>query len=131
MELTTMKIAISTDGELVSVHYGKTLEFTIADIRSGKIINTEKLSTQGYTKDETINLLKDKKIRRIICNGIGARATKLFNENEIQVIAGISGEITSILKSIINGTIVANSESTCVPGTGVDFIQDGKKSVIK
>lgn len=121
-----MRIAISTQGDQVSPHYGKTLEFTVVDIISGKVTHIEKLSTQNLTKEATMNLMKDTKIRRIICNGIGARAKKLFDERGIQVIAGISGPITAVLESVINGTIIANSESTCVPGTGAGFIQNGK-----
>lgn len=121
-----MKIAISTNGNLVSKHYGKAPEFIIADIITGEVIETEKFLTKDYTKNEIIELLSDKQVRRIICNGIGTRAVELFDEHGIQVIAGISGEIDAVLESVTNGTIIASGESTCVPGTGTDSLQNGK-----
>ncbi|HZK38845.1 MAG TPA: NifB/NifX family molybdenum-iron cluster-binding protein [Clostridia bacterium] len=121
-----MKIAISTDGTLVSKHYGKATGFIIADIRTGKVVEKDDFSTKDYTKDEIIDLLSDNQVRRIICNGIGARATRLFDERGIQVIAGIAGDVDSVLQSVTNGTIIASSESTCVPGEGVGSLQNNK-----
>lgn len=121
-----MKIAISTHGNLVSKHYGKAPSFIIADIRSGKVVEKEEFSTKDYKKDEIIDLLSGKQVRRIICNGIGARATRLFDESGIQVIAGIAGEIDAVLQSVTNGTIIASSESTCVPGEGANTLQNSE-----
>ena len=33
-----MKIAISTDGDFVSAHFGRCPEYTILDIENGKVI---------------------------------------------------------------------------------------------
>lgn len=121
-----MKIAISTNGNFVAKHYGKAPEFIIADIIAGKVVESEKFLTKDYTKDDIVDFLSDKQVRRIICNGIGTRATELFDEHGIQVIAGISGKIGSVLESVTNGTIIASGESTCVPGTGTGSLQNGK-----
>ncbi|MGB2705850.1 MAG: NifB/NifX family molybdenum-iron cluster-binding protein, partial [Candidatus Omnitrophota bacterium] len=36
-----MKIAISTDGEFVSPHFGRCPDFTILDIENGKLVKKE------------------------------------------------------------------------------------------
>ena len=122
-----MKIAVFTKGNLVAKHYGKAPEFVISDIITGEVVDTEKFLTEDYTKDEIIDFLSKKQVRRIICNCIGAKAAKLYEERGIQVIAGISGEIKSVLESVTNGTIIAGGESPCIPGTGAGYLHSGKK----
>jgi predicted Fe-Mo cluster-binding NifX family protein len=113
-----MKISISTDGENVSQHFGRCPEFTIAEIQGGKLIKVEKAPNPGHSPGAIPEYLHGKGVNRIICGGIGARATGLFSEYGIQVIAGISGDINSVLDSFLDGTLIANSDNLCTPGAG-------------
>ena len=113
-----MKISISTDGNLVSAHFGRCPEFTVADIQGGKLIKTERIPNPGHAPGAIPEYLHDKGVERIICGGIGARAKELFNEYGIQVIAGVTGEINDVLEAFMNGTLIASDESLCVPGAG-------------
>lgn len=113
-----MKMSIPMTDNFVSTHYGRSSELTIADIKSGKITSIEKLSIQGLPRESVSLLLRDKGVARFICNSIGSQARTLMESCNIQVIAGISGSIDAVLASVINGTLIANGESPCVPGTG-------------
>lgn len=113
-----MKVAISLEGNSVSAHFGRCPEFLIADIQSGKLIKSERLSNPGHVPGAIPEFLHSKGVQRIICDGIGARATELFNTYGIQVIAGITGDVDNTLESFMKGTLIANGESSCVPGLG-------------
>ena len=43
-----MKIAISTDGNYVSAHFGRCPSFTIAEIQDSKIIKKELIDNPGH-----------------------------------------------------------------------------------
>lgn len=113
-----MKIAISTDGNSVSAHFGRCPEFLIAEIQNGKLIKSERVPNPGHAPGAIPEFLHSKGIQRIICGGIGARATEIFNSYGIQVIAGVTGNVNDTLDSFIQGTLIANGESLCVPGAG-------------
>jgi predicted Fe-Mo cluster-binding NifX family protein len=113
-----MKMSIPTTDNFVSTHYGRSSALTIADIKAGKIASIEKFSIQGLPRESVPLLLHDKGVARFICNSIGSQAKTLMENCNIQVIAGISGSIDAVLDSVINGTLIANGESACVPGTG-------------
>ena len=113
-----MKIAISIDGNSVSAHFGRCPEFLIAEIQSGKLIKSEKLLNPGHAPGAIPEFLHSKGIQRIICGGIGAKATKNFNSYGIQVITGVTGDINDTLDLFMQGTLIANGESLCVPGAG-------------
>lgn len=42
----------------------------------------------------------------------------MFNSYGIQVIAGVTGDVNDTLDSFMQGTLIANGESLCVPGAG-------------
>jgi len=112
-----MKISISSDRNLVSAHFGRCPEFTLVDIQDNKIIKTEIISNPGHAPGAIPEYLHGKGVKIVICGGIGARATQLFNEYGIQVIAGASGEINDVLEAFIKGTL-ASGKSLCIPGDG-------------
>lgn len=113
-----MKIAISVDCNSVSAHFGRCPGFLIADIQGGKLIKSERIPNPGHEPGVIPKFLHSKGVQRIICGGIGARATELFNSYGIQVIAGVTGDVNDTLESFKKGTLIANGESLCVPGEG-------------
>ena len=113
-----MRISISTDGNLVSAHFGRCPEFTIADIQDGALVKTERLPNPGHSPGAIPEFLHDKGVECMICTGIGARAKDLFSGYGIRVIAGVTGNISDVLDAFIKGTLIENGESLCVPGEG-------------
>jgi len=112
-----MKISISTDGNLVSAHFGRCPEFLVADIQDGKLIKSERVPNPGHAPGAIPEFLHGKGVDVIICDGIGARATQLFNGYGIQVVAGATGETNNVIEEFIKGTLVGG-KSHCVPGDG-------------
>ena len=115
-----MKVAISTDGDLVSAHFGRCPEFTILDIVDGKVENQERVQNPGHQPGAIPHFLHEKGVGCIICGGMGARAMGFFEELGIKAIVGISGSIGDTIKELIEGTL-EGGESLCNPGAGKGY----------
>lgn len=112
-----MKIAISTDGDSVSPHFGRCSLFTIVDIENGEVIKKESIENPGHHPGYIPEFLRRSGVDCIVTGGMGMRATELFNEFGIQTIVGISGKIEEVIDKLLEGTL-QSSESTCKPGLG-------------
>jgi predicted Fe-Mo cluster-binding NifX family protein len=115
-----LKVAISTEGDLVSAHFGRCPSFTLVDIEGGQIVKKEVVSNPGHQPGAIPLFLHKKGVNCIIAGGMGARAVGFFNEFEIQAIVGISGTIDEIVKKIQEGTL-KGGESLCKPGAGKGY----------
>ena len=115
-----MKAAISTDADYVSAHFGRCPFFTIIDIEGGKIKNKETIFNPGHRPDFIPQFLHERGVECIIAGGMGARATELFKEMNINTIVGISGKIDNVISQILNGTL-KGGESLCRPGAGKGY----------
>jgi predicted Fe-Mo cluster-binding NifX family protein len=115
-----MRIAISTDGEFVSPHFGRCPSFTIIDIENGQITNKENISNPGHEPGFIPQFLQQKGTNCIVCGGMGMRATGLFSQFGIQTIVGVSGRIDDVIEQIKNGTL-KGGESLCRPGAGKGY----------
>ena len=115
-----MKVAISTDGDYVSAHFGRCPSFTIADIKDNKVITKEEIDNPGHHPGYLPKFLYEKGAEYIVAGGMGQRAQILFNENNIKTVMGISGKIDDVLNQICNGTL-KGGESLCKPGDGKGY----------
>ena len=112
-----MRIAISTDGDFVSVHFGRCPSFTIIEIDNGKLINKQTIANPGHHPGFLPQFLHQKGVNCIIAGGMGPRAEGLFEQAGIQTIVGISGNIDEVVDKIIKGTL-EGGQSLCRPGSG-------------
>ena len=112
-----MKVAISTDGEFVSAHFGRCPSFTIVDIEEGKITKKEVVDNPGHQPGFIPQFLHEKGVNCIVAGGMGMRATGLFNQFGIQGIVGVSGKIDETIEKLQKGTL-EGGESLCKPGSG-------------
>jgi predicted Fe-Mo cluster-binding NifX family protein len=112
-----MKIAISTDGEFISAHFGRCPTFTIVDIENNEVVKKETVDNPGHHPGFIPQFLHQRGVEYIVAGGMGARATELFNETGIKTIVGISGKIDDTIEKLKKGTL-ENKESLCKPGVG-------------
>lgn len=115
-----MRIAISTDGDHVTTHFGRCPSYTIIDIDDGKIVNRESVDNPGHMPGAIPKFLHQKGVEAIITGGIGVRAINLFNELGIQAIMGIQGTIDKVIKDLSEGRL-EGGESLCSPGSGKGY----------
>ena len=115
-----MRIAISTDGDFVSAHFGRCPSFTIVDLENGKITDREVVNNPGHQPGFIPQFLHQKGVECIVCGGMGMRATGFFKELGIQTIVGVSGRIDEVMEKIQKGTL-EGGESLCKPGLGKGY----------
>jgi len=115
-----MRVAISTDGNNVSEHFGRCPSFTIVDIEDGKVAGKEVINNPGHHPGFLPKFLHEKGVSCIIAGGMGARAVQLFAEQGIKTMVGISGKIDDIINEAANGTL-EGGESLCKPGAGKGY----------
>lgn len=112
-----MRIAISTDGERVSAHFGRCPSFTIVDIDNSEIVRRENVDNPGHQPGFIPQFLHKKGVDCIVCGGMGQRASGFFEQSGIQTILGVTGKIVDVLFQLKKGTLVGG-KSLCRSGTG-------------
>lgn len=115
-----MRVAISTDGDFVSQHFGRCPSFTIMDLLDGKVVSKEVVDNPGHEPGFIPQFLHEKGVEVIIAGGMGMRAAGFFDELEIKPIMGVSGKIDEIVEQLIKGTL-KGGESLCKPGAGKGY----------
>jgi len=115
-----LKVAISTDGDSVSAHFGRCPCFTVMEVEDGKVIGREVIDNPGHHPGFLPQFLNKKGVSAIVVGGMGQRAVDLFAEAEIKVVVGISGKISEVVAKLQNGTL-EGGESLCRPGLGKGY----------
>ena len=115
-----MKIAISTEGDSVSMHFGRCPSFTIVEIESGKVISKSSLNNPGHEPGAIPKFLNEHGVNCIVAGGMGGRAQTFFQEFNIKTILGAGGTIDCVIEELCAGTI-KNGESSCKPGAGKGY----------
>jgi len=125
-----MKIAISTDGDFVSPHFGRCPSFTIAEIEEGKVLKKETIPNPGHQTGFLPQFLSEKGVSCIIAGGAGRRAQQLFEEKEIKMLVGISGKVEEVIEEFAKGKI-SGKENPCQPGSGKGYGLEKEKKGAK
>lgn len=115
-----MIIAISTDQDYVSGHFGRCPSFTLVDVQDGKVLNQEIVQNPGHMPGAIPQFLKEKDAECIIAGGMGARAEGLFQQFGIKTIVGVQGKIDEVISKLLDGTLEPG-ESLCKPGGGKGY----------
>lgn len=105
-----MKIAIASEGLLVSAHFGHCEGFTMYNVENGEIKNKEFVDNPGHKPGFLPVFLKEQKVNVIIAGGMGEAAKDLFVENGIDVIVGVSGEVDMLAKLYVEGELESTGE---------------------
>jgi predicted Fe-Mo cluster-binding NifX family protein len=116
----TLRVAISTDGDYVSAHFGRCPAFTIVDIKNGMVTNTILIENPGHQPGVIPQFLHQKGVECIVAGGMGMRARGFFDEMGISAVLGVSGRIADVLEDLENGTL-KGGESLCKPGAGKGY----------
>lgn len=115
-----MRVAISTDGEFVSAHFGRCPTFTLVDVENGKVAKKAEITNPGHQPGAIPQFLHQKGVSCIVAGGMGQRATMFFEEYGIQAIVGVSGKIDDVVEQLKKGTL-EGGESLCKPGAGKGY----------
>lgn len=107
-----MRVAISTDGEVVAQHFGRCDAYTIVDVEDGAITNQDRIANPGHAPGFLPGYLAERGVNCIVAGGMGSRAQTLFNQQKIQAIVGVSGTIADTVDALRRGEL-DGGESMC------------------
>jgi len=100
-----MKIAVASEGKMVTEHFGHCEGFNIFDTENGKIVKSEFIPNPGHRPGFLPNFLNDKGVNVIISGGMGGGAIDIFNEKNIEVIVGATGAAEAAVNSYLQGNL--------------------------
>ena len=115
-----MRCIISTDGDMVSAHFGRCPEFTVVDIEGGEVVKKEVIENPGHNPGALPEHFGNMKADCIIAGGMGQMALGLFDAKKIKPIVGISGTVEEVIEKLKKGTL-EGAESLCEPGGGKGY----------
>ncbi len=100
-----MKIAVASEENTVTEHFGHCQNFNIFETKNKEIVNKESLANPGHKPGFLPNFLNDQGVDVIISGGMGGGAIDIFNEKNIEVIVGASGDAERAVKSYLSGDL--------------------------
>ncbi len=106
-----MRIAIATDQDFVSSHFGCCPSCTIVDIENGKIRDTLIIPNPGCQHSYWAELFFRNSIRHVIVGNIGSHAQAVLKGWGIEVIPGVEGTVNDIVRRIAQGELLPRSQS--------------------
>lgn len=100
-----IKIAVASENETVTEHFGHCENFNIYETENGKIVKSESIKNPGHKPGFLPNFLNDMGVKVVISGGIGGGAVDIFNEKGIEVIAGVKGAARAAVEAFLNNEL--------------------------
>ena len=100
------RIAIASDGNEVSSHFGHCEKYTVYHIRNREIFHRENLGNPGHEPGKLPRMLASCGITHVLAGGMGMKAVQLFEEQGIAVTLGISGPLDQVINDFMCGRLV-------------------------
>jgi predicted Fe-Mo cluster-binding NifX family protein len=104
----SMMIAIAKDGSSVSGHFGHCEGFALYTVDNGVVTFAgDVLNSEGHST--AASLLASKGVTHVLSGGMGQRARDILQEQGIESILGVHGQIESVAKEFFAGTISSSA----------------------
>ncbi len=100
-----MKIAVASEGKMVTGHFGHCEGFTIFEAKNDQITDKEFIPNPGHRPGFLPVFLHDKGVNVIVSGGMGGSAVDIFNSKGIEVITGASGDAETVVNSYLQGKL--------------------------
>ncbi|MFA9373061.1 MAG: NifB/NifX family molybdenum-iron cluster-binding protein [Poseidonibacter sp.] len=100
-----MKIAVASEKEMVTEHFGHCVNFNIFETENDKIISSKSIENPGHKPGFLPNFLNELGVNVIIAGGMGGGAIDIFNEKNIEVIIGARGNAKQAAEQYLLGAL--------------------------
>lgn len=100
-----MKIAVASEKDMVTGHFGHCENFNIFDVDDKEILTMESVANPGHKPGFLPNFLNDLGVKVIVSGGMGGGAVSIFNEHGIEVVIGIEGSAKASVKEYLKGNL--------------------------
>ena len=105
MEERKMKIAVASEGNRITEHFGHCENFIVFCIENNKISESKSIPNPGHKPGFLPNFLNKQGVNVIISGGMGGGAIDIFNELNIEVITGASGDAKTAVEMYLAGKL--------------------------
>ncbi|WP_458862554.1 NifB/NifX family molybdenum-iron cluster-binding protein [Acidaminobacterium chupaoyuni] len=100
-----MKIAVTTQENNVSGHFGHCENFRLFEIENNAVVSEENLANPGHTCGALPRFLKEQGVSVVISGGMGSGAMQHCKEQGLEIIVGAQGDIRQAVDAYLNGTL--------------------------
>lgn len=100
-----MRIAVASEGKNVTEHFGHCVNFMLYTVEEGRIGDEESIPNPGHRPGFLPNFLADSGVNVIISGGMGGGAIEIFNERNVEVIVGASGDARNAVERFLMGEL--------------------------
>ena len=107
-----LKVAIASEHNYVSEHFGHCPEYTVFDVEGKTITSKVVIPNPGHEPGFLPPYLGRLGVTHIIAGGMGYRAQQLFLEQGIEPILGVTGHVDDVIKAFLAETL-ERGESFC------------------
>lgn len=107
-----MKIAVASEGNSVTEHFGHCENFIIYEVKDNKVTDKKIIPNPGHKPGFLPNFLNGQGVNVIISGGMGGGAVDIFNELNIKVITGAAGNADLVVQNYILGEL-KSTNSVC------------------
>ena len=100
-----MRIAVASEGKMVTEHFGHCESFIVFDVEENHILKSESIPNPGHKPGFLPNYLNELGVKVIISGGMGSGAIEIFNEKNIEVIVGATGDAQFAAEQYLKGEL--------------------------
>ncbi|NLO99169.1 MAG: dinitrogenase iron-molybdenum cofactor [Clostridiaceae bacterium] len=100
-----IKIAVASENEIVTEHFGHCENFNIFEAENNQIVRSESIPNPGHRPGFLPNFLNDMGVNVVISGGMGGGAIDIFNEKNIEVIVGARGNARKAAEEYLKGNL--------------------------
>ncbi|NMB37946.1 MAG: dinitrogenase iron-molybdenum cofactor [Firmicutes bacterium] len=105
-----MKIAVASEKDIVTKHFGHCENFNIFETEGEKIISSKSIANPGHRPGFLPRFLNDLGVKVIISGGMGQGAVDIFSNLDIEVITGVEGKAKDAVENYLAGSLRATGE---------------------
>ena len=122
-----MRIAVTYENGQIFQHFGHTSQFKLYDIEENRVASSEIVDTNGQGHGALAGVLKNLRVDKLICGGIGGGARDALAASSIEVYGGVSGSADEAVDALLNGRLSYDPEARCNHhGHGEDHHECGR-----
>ena len=104
-EQCMVKIAVASEGNQVTGHFGHCQNFNLYESVDGVIVKEESVPNPGHKPGFLPKFLHDLGVNVIISGGMGQAAVDIFNEHGIEVVVGATGDAKKAAEGFLKGEL--------------------------
>ncbi len=104
-EKKMVRIAVASEREQVTEHFGHCLNFNLFDVENNEVIREQSIPNPGHRPGFLPNFLNDQGVNVIISGGMGGGAIDIFNDRNIEVVVGATGDARAATQAWIKGEL--------------------------